>query len=226
MKRNKHFYSAAQCSTLCQKLINEKTIILDTETTGLHAEAEVIELTLLDVSGNILFNSLIKPRDKISEDVIAIHGITNEMVANSPTFDEVAQVIAQHLENANLVAHNAHYDRLRLEFEFSRLEIPTLPTVKSWACTMLLNLRTEDQRFPKLSALAKMYDIEYGGQAHRAYTDADVCRRILLAMASEATALSLPQMNTPLAKKKANLFMPLSLCTLLILSAAMYFVFN
>jgi DNA polymerase III epsilon subunit-like protein len=61
----------------------EVFLILDTETTDLHA-AEIVEIAIIDRLGNVLFKSLIKPTFPISDEVIEIHGITNEAVKIRP----------------------------------------------------------------------------------------------------------------------------------------------
>ncbi|WP_374188802.1 exonuclease domain-containing protein, partial [Shewanella morhuae] len=51
--------------------------------------SEIVEISIIDaVSGEILLDTLVKPVGVIPDDVIAIHGITNEMVADAPYFNE------------------------------------------------------------------------------------------------------------------------------------------
>ncbi len=70
-------------------ILDENTLILDTETTALGSDAEICEISIIDGLGNIVFDSLIKPINSIPEGVIKIHGITNEMVENAPSFEDV-----------------------------------------------------------------------------------------------------------------------------------------
>lgn len=83
--------------------------VLDTETTGLH-KSEICELSIIDKNGAIVFNSLIKPINGIPEDVTKIHGITNEMVKDAPTFDDIAPQITNLLEYKNVAIYNAEFD--------------------------------------------------------------------------------------------------------------------
>jgi DNA polymerase III epsilon subunit-like protein len=70
-------------------ILDENTLILDTETTGLGSTAEICEISIINGLDNVVFDSLIKPLNPIPDDVIKIHGITNEMVANAPSFEDV-----------------------------------------------------------------------------------------------------------------------------------------
>src|SRR5690606_33823093 len=58
----------------------KNVVILDTETTGLY-DAEIVEIAVIDLGGNILMNTLVRPKNPIPAEVTAIHGINNEMVA-------------------------------------------------------------------------------------------------------------------------------------------------
>lgn len=183
MRSNKLIYTQQAKIALAKKLLNDNALVFDTETTGLGVDAEIIELTILDVSGNILFNELIKPEQPISEGAIAIHGITNEMVENAPKFSEYATQIASIIQGKTLVAHNVEYDKQRLIYEYGRLTDIEFPLIKSWACTMLMNIHSKHQKWPKLVELANRYNIQFEGNAHRSYADTEVCRKVLHAMA-------------------------------------------
>ena len=68
-------------------------LILDTETTGLDSQAEIIEIAIINESGNVVFESLVKPTKPIPEDAIAIHGIANEQVHAAPLWIEIATAV-------------------------------------------------------------------------------------------------------------------------------------
>lgn len=92
-----------------KKWFNEKFIILDTETTGLY-DGEIIELSIIDREGNVLFDSLFKPKFPIPDEVIEIHGITNEMVADAPTWIEKWSEVKNLIENNKTIIYNAKFD--------------------------------------------------------------------------------------------------------------------
>lgn len=96
----------------------EKTICFDTETTGLQtATDEILSLSIIDDSGNVLFDSLIKPyfHDKW-DDAQKIHGITPEDVKDAPYPHEIAKKVREILESADIIiTYNGQFDIRFLE---------------------------------------------------------------------------------------------------------------
>jgi DNA polymerase III subunit epsilon len=100
-----------------RKMLKRKSlIVLDTETTGLPGEGELIEIAFVDRDGNVLFNQLIRPAEVIpgetKGDIGAthIHGITAEMLWDAPTFAQVWPDLAVQLRGKTVVAYNADFD--------------------------------------------------------------------------------------------------------------------
>ena len=88
-----------------------KEIYLDTETTGFRSDDQVIQIGIIDQDGNILLDSLIQCDKEIPEDAYAIHGISNEMLADAPTFSEVYPKIKAIIEDAERVnIYNSSFD--------------------------------------------------------------------------------------------------------------------
>jgi DNA polymerase-3 subunit epsilon len=94
--------------------LDENTLILDTETTGLGSDAEICEISIIDGLGNVVFDSLIKPINPIPDEVIKIHGITNEMVLDAPSFEdvysEIILILSPFLSNKTVIIYNKMYD--------------------------------------------------------------------------------------------------------------------
>ena len=69
--------------------------VIDTETTGLSPdEDEILQLSIVDESGCMVYNSLLRPERHTSwEKAEEINHITPEMVANAPTFKEMLPMI-------------------------------------------------------------------------------------------------------------------------------------
>ena len=92
-----------------------KFACLDTETTGLSPEGggKICEIALsVSRGGRVLeeFSTLLNPGMPMHPDVIAIHGITNEMVAKAPSFADILPKLLSLLDDCVIVAHNADFD--------------------------------------------------------------------------------------------------------------------
>ena len=121
-----------------ERLSDLKTVIVDTETTGLPSkdpETEVVQLAITDVKGRPLFCMLLKPANPRSDEVIGIHGITNEQVIDQPTFLQVAKVISFVLENKHVVCWNSDFDVKLLWSLFKKYKQP-LPKISGASCAM------------------------------------------------------------------------------------------
>lgn len=89
-------------------------IVLDTETTGLDFTRErLVEFAAVRLeNGKITdeFQTLINPEQHIRKSSMAIHGITQEMVADAPTEAQVMPKILEFIGDYPIVAHNAIFD--------------------------------------------------------------------------------------------------------------------
>lgn len=103
-------------------------IILDTETTGLSLWDEIIEISIIDSKGNLLYDSLVKPTIPIPLDAIEMHGITNEDVSRAPTWDKVWEEIAPLLSTKKILIYNRDFDISKISYCCSlyNLELPKL----------------------------------------------------------------------------------------------------
>ena len=89
-------------------------IIFDIETTGLDSSYdEVIEFGAIKVKNNKIvskFNSLVKPKNEIDEYITELTGITNEMVKDAPTIEEILPDFMNYIGNDILIGHNVNFD--------------------------------------------------------------------------------------------------------------------
>ncbi len=109
-------------------------VILDTETTGLDGQAEAIQIAVLAPDGAPLTATFVRPRGRSPREVIPIHGITDAMVVDAPTFAEVRPRLIAQLAGRRIVAYNAAFDRRILHQTARRSETPPIPA--SWECAM------------------------------------------------------------------------------------------
>src|SRR5688572_12339278 len=88
--------------------------IVDIETTGGYAANNAItEVAIVLHNGHEIegrYQTLINPLQKIPLYISALTGITHQMVADAPLFEQVAPRIARLLEGRVFVAHNVNFD--------------------------------------------------------------------------------------------------------------------
>lgn len=103
-----------QQSTMLKNFLSmvrrQKFYVLDTETTGLKV-GEIVQIAIVDHTGNELLNTLVKPVFGIPEAATNIHGITDEMVSSAPGWNIVAPQVAEIIRGNDLIVYNALYDR-------------------------------------------------------------------------------------------------------------------
>lgn len=156
------------------RLSDLSTVICDVETTGLPSkdpDTEICQLALSDVKGRPLLSMLIKPNKPMSDEVIGIHGITNEQVQHQPIFPQIAKVIAFVMENKHVVCWNADFDVALLWSLFKKYD-QALPKINGASCAMdkysewcgEWNSRKDGFKWQKLPNLSGM-------PAHDAFSD-------------------------------------------------------
>ncbi len=92
-------------------MLDQKALILDTETTGLGGDAEIVQIAIIDCDGHTILESLVKPVGAIPDTAIRIHGITPERVAVAPRWADLWPVVRAIVQGRTVVVFNASYDR-------------------------------------------------------------------------------------------------------------------
>lgn len=183
-----------------------RQIVLDTETTGLSpnkgdriVEVGCVELVNRKLTGRH-FHYYINPERDIPDEVVAVHGIDNEKVKDSPKFRDIALEFWEYAKGAELVIHNAAFDMGFLEMEFERLrqeghsQFGKLRDV----CTVLDTLQLAREKHPgakaSLDALCKRYGIDNSHRTlHGALLDSEILAEVYLMMTGGQTALILDE---------------------------------
>lgn len=167
------------------KITQANWIFLDTETTGIpkagQPDPSIIELGWVKISNMQVQGTqdfLINPGEPIPPVVQKITHITDEMVANEPRFDVVANKFIADFRSADFIAaYNKDFDRKMLEIEFAKLgaKLPekTWLDPLSWARFFM---NTGDH---KLGTIAKEFKVSLEN-AHRADADATASAEILM----------------------------------------------
>jgi DNA polymerase III subunit epsilon len=118
-----------------QAVEESETLILDTETTGLDDHDEVIQLAIIDMHGNVLLDTLVRPTVPVGTEARAIHGITDEVLAQAPSFSNLHETIAVLLGNRSVLAYHADFDRRILAQTSAKYGLPPFE-VAAWDCVM------------------------------------------------------------------------------------------
>ena len=197
--------------TRAKTYISETPLFLDTETTGLGEGSEICEIAILDLAGQPLINTLVKTNRPIPEEATAIHGITNEMIRNAPTFSQIFPKLDEILQGRCVLVYNARFDEEMLantatlsntlgvlheqavfpSWWHSR-EIEPGQYKSNWHCAMRLyaayfgewGVRRGGYRWQKLSHAAAQCEIQLPQEIHRAHADAELTRRLVLHIAT------------------------------------------
>jgi len=170
------------------RLQDTNTVICDTETTGLPSkdpDTEICQLCLSDIKGRPLFSMLLKPNKPMSDEVIGIHGISNEQVQHQPMFPQIAKMVEFVLKDKHIVCYNASFDVKLLWGLFKKYNQP-VPQVSGITCAMEKysewkgewNEKKDSLRWHKLPNLSGMV-------AHDAYSDCISTIKVMELMAGK-----------------------------------------
>jgi len=166
-------------------------VVIDTETTGIGAgKHRIVELSAIKLGPGFVpescFTTLVNPGRQIPPSAEAVHHISTEMVADAPTFPEIAESFANYIAGCRIVGHNVKFD---LEFLYAAgLDLPqktivhdTMDLAKKVLTSpgrMVYDRETGEMVEPddydvdnyKLTTLCDYYGI-YRDDAHRSLSD-------------------------------------------------------
>ncbi|EWH12105.1 DNA polymerase III subunit epsilon [Catenovulum agarivorans DS-2] len=181
-----------------------RQIVLDTETTGMNMAGgpvyighRIIEIGCVEVVNRRLtgnhFHVYIKPDRLVDPEAIEVHGITDEFLADKPSFEQVVDEFLQFIDGADLVIHNAPFDVGFMDYEFEKCG----KNVKTAdICKITDTLVMAKEIFPgkrnNLDVLCDRYGIDNSHRTlHGALLDAEILADVYLLMTGGQTALNL-----------------------------------
>ena len=164
--------------------LNKPIVIFDLETTGLDiVKDRIIQISYIKVSpdGSEKRNNLfVNPGMKIPGNITELTGISNEMVADKPTFKEIAQKLNEEFTGCDFAGFNSnHFDIPMLAEEFLRANIDF-----NFDKCRLIDVQTIFHKMERrnLAAAYKFYcgrKMEDDFEAHRADNDTEATYRVL-----------------------------------------------
>jgi len=177
-----------------------RQIVLDTETTGLEPSQghKIIEIGCVEMINRRLtgnnYHQYLQPDREIDEGAQAVHGISNEFLADKPRFIDIVRDFIEYLDGAELIIHNAPFDVGFIDHEF-KLAGAEYGRVNSY-CTVIDTLVMARKMRPgkknNLDVLCKEYDVNNAHrELHGALLDAELLAEVYLHMTGGQSALSL-----------------------------------
>lgn len=179
-------------------LINDTYVVFDLETTGLHANEgdSIIEIGAVKMKdGKIIdtYDKLIDPLKPLSDEIISITGITNEMVSGKPNEEDTVKDFISWVGDLPVVAHNAKFDMsfinmAYLKYDLGRFNNTVIDTLG------LSRYLESNERYHNLATLVIRYNIPWDeDKHHRANYDAEGTALIFYKMLEK---LKLNNINT------------------------------
>lgn len=179
---------------------DERLIILDTETTGINPREghRIVEIGCVEMVNRQLtgrnYHVYINPLIQMEQEVINIHGLTNDFLSDKPVFSQVADDFIKFIDGAELVIHNAKFDVGFMDHEFSMLSKKVPMTYDM--CTVIDTLKVSKDEFgsPKtLDYLAKFYKVDklVDRTYHGALIDAQLLAFVYVEMTRKQAAFNL-----------------------------------
>ena len=172
-----------------QDLENATYCVLDLETTGLSFRTEKItEIGIMKVKNHEVIDELstfVNPEKPIPQRVVEVTNITDEMVKDAPTIEEILPKVLEFVGDSILVAHNADFDIGFLKHNCSELGLKL-------DNTYIDTLRLAKALFPeykkyKLGIIAENLGIKVE-VAHRALDDVDTTVKVFNVMLDKLKA--------------------------------------
>lgn len=120
--------------------------------------------------------TLINPEDSFDSFNTSIHGITQEMVIEEPTFEEFAPIIVKFIDNLPFVAHFAAFDAYALKDAFLKYNLP-IPPLK-YFCSYQISKFSYTLPSYRLNAMADYFNIDNLNH-HNALSDAKTAGQIV-----------------------------------------------
>lgn len=172
--------------------LNRPICFIDLETTGINVSTDkIVEIAIVKIMPDGTKQNkrkLVNPEMSIPKGAADIHGISDEMVKDAPTFKQIANEIKQFIESSDLAGYNSNrFDIPMLNEEFLRagiaVDIETRKLLDVQKVYHMMEQRT-------LSAAYKFYCNKNLEDAHSAEADATATWEVL-----EAQLEKYPQMG-------------------------------
>lgn len=162
-----------------------KEVVLDTETTGLSAKDghRIVEIGCIELENLIptkkQFHCYLNPERRVSEKALAVHGYTDEFLADKMRFKDIVEEFLNFIKDKKLIIHNAEFDLSHINNE---LQLVGKSKLKNDVVDTLILAR---DKFPgsqiSLDALCKRYRVDNSKRVqHTALVDCDLLSKVYI----------------------------------------------
>ncbi|MFA5522222.1 MAG: DNA polymerase III subunit epsilon [Castellaniella sp.] len=167
-----------------------RQVVLDTETTGLEpseghriVEFGAVEIVHRQLTGRTL-HCYLNPDRESDPGALNVHGLTSEFLADKPRFPEVAHRLADFVDGAEVIIHNAAFDVGFLDAELGRAGLPGFASLCGRITDSLQVARAQHPgKRNTLDALCERYGISNAHRVlHGALLDSELLAEVWLAM--------------------------------------------
>jgi DNA polymerase-3 subunit epsilon len=192
---------------------NNRQIVLDTETTGLEPSQghKIIEIGCVEMVNRRLtgnnYHQFLQPDRDIDEGAQAVHGISNEFLADKPRFADVVRDFLDYIDGAELIIHNAPFDVGFINHELKLVgeEFGDVATYCLVIDTLVMARKMRPGKKNNLDVLCREYDVNNAHrELHGALLDAELLSEVYLRMTGGQSALLLDDEASDTAKNTST----------------------
>jgi len=164
----------------------KREITLDVETTGFNALSgdRMVEIGCVELINHVAteknFHVYLNPLRDVPEEVVKIHGLTTEFLADKPTFPEIADDLLEFIGDADIIIHNASFDMgfINNELELANKELIRMNRIID---TLAIAKRMFPGDSKSLDALCRKFGIDNSSRTkHGALLDAELLAEVYL----------------------------------------------
>ncbi len=175
---------------IARETLSQDPVFLDTETTGLDRNAEIVEIAVVDGNDKVIVDTLVRPKRTIPLSASAIHHITNEQTASAPTWPILWQTLKKSLADRLIIAYNADFDQQMMKQSMETYRLPWRDRL-NFFCAMKLyaeyigewDARSRSFRYCSLEKARENQGLS-SPNSHRAADDARLVRELMNSIAN------------------------------------------
>lgn len=173
LKKIKKAMRAKEAKQTARKLkrLPDSAVFIDTETTGLNDGYEIIEIAIVNMQGEILYEAKIKPTIPIEVNATKVHGLSDSDVEDEPSFAAISEEVYSYISGKKIAGYNIEYDIKALKNSAAANNVEVTFNFYTFCVMNYANEILSQVKNIKLTKLCKLLGVKYEG-AHSASVDA------------------------------------------------------